>query len=372
MKSTAPNFEISLSEYVDRAQSGDSDAFRHLIESTSSMVNSIALAIVKNTDDADDVSQQTFISVWQTLDRLNNPQSFLPWIRQITRNTAFKLIRDRGSNKMVRGIDADQLLSLYSDPGADLESAIQREQQGVVLSKFIDSMPTEDREVVLLYYREGESSKRVAQLLGLSDANVRKKLSRARAGLKESLLKKYGKLLLASAPPVGFSSVVLSALVPPTPVAAATITSGWLSQNTPWLIKALVMFSGAMLGAFIAVCAIFIGSNQQLKYIDDVETQAKIKDLRNKNALFMLVFGILFSLSYELTESWLAPVGIYTLFAVGLGLFIYRNRVILNANRVQGVRTNGQWLGVAGLVVGLLCGYAGLIIGLVNSGRLLW
>ena len=78
----------------------------------------------------------------------------------------------------------------------------------------IDGLPEDSREIVLLYYREEQSSQQVAELLGLSDANVRKKLSRVRELLKDQLLSRYGNLLLSTAPAM------------PTFLATASLTRG--------------------------------------------------------------------------------------------------------------------------------------------------
>jgi DNA-directed RNA polymerase specialized sigma24 family protein len=70
---------------VELAQSGDQQAFGRLITQTRNLVSSIALSIVKDLDNSEDVSQQVYIGAWQNMSKLKNTRSFLPWLRQMTR-----------------------------------------------------------------------------------------------------------------------------------------------------------------------------------------------------------------------------------------------------------------------------------------------
>ena len=87
-------YDDSLESYVEKAKQGDKAAFTLLVQSAMNTVSSIALAITKDVNDSHDVTQQVFIKMWQQLDQLKNAQSLMPWLRQITRYTAYNFIRD--------------------------------------------------------------------------------------------------------------------------------------------------------------------------------------------------------------------------------------------------------------------------------------
>lgn len=371
--------ELSLIENVELTRSGDEHAFARLIDSTSATVTSIALAIVKDIDNAQDVAQQVYIKVWEQIKTLKNTASFLPWLRQTTRNTAFNFLRDNKVSRTISGEAAEQLLNEYSDLSQDQDELLQRSQQGEIISCFVDALPSEDREVILLYYREGESSKRVAELLNLSEANVRKKLSRTRAKLRSSMLSKCGDLLLATAPAVGFGSIVISSIGASSPVAAMTMTSASSSHTASLFGKLWLLLGGAMLGALGAIAGILLGSKLQLRTIEDASVRRKLISFRNKFIIFTLVFGVTFALSYEFTDGWLAPVLCYSVFALSLIYFVISNNKWLidyhsNDSKTKeekgGYKRRSVLIGTIGLIGGLSTGYAGLIFGLLNSGRL--
>ncbi len=380
MNAAAQNIELTLLDDVESVRAGDTQALARLIDRTSSTVTSIALAIVKDIDSAEDVAQQVYIKVWQQIKTLKNAMSFLPWLRQTTRNTAFNFLRDNKVSRTVSGQTAEDLLSEYSDADQNQDEILLRSQQGQIISRFVDELPSEDREVILLFYREGESTKRVSQLLELSEANVRKKLSRTRANLKDQMLAKCGDLLLSTAPAIGFGSLLVSSMTASSPAVAATIATSSSSSSTPWISKLGMVLGGAMIGAFGAIAGILLGSKMQLRTIDDATVKRKLVSSRNRYIVFVLAFGVCFALSYELTQGWLAPVICYSVFALSLIYFtLSSNNIVIEhqaslepcdaKQQAQQRRQKNQ--SAIGLSIGLGTGFAALIVGLINSGRLI-
>lgn len=376
----AVGIELSLLNDIELVRTGDLEAFARLIDRTSTTVTSIALAIVRDIDNAEDVAQQVYIKVWQKIRTLKKTTSFLPWLRQTTRNTAFNFLRDNKKCRTISGEPAERLLNEFSDPNQNQEDLLLRTQQSAILTSFVDALPNEDREVILLYYREGESTKQVAELLNISEANVRKKLSRTRASLKTKMLAKCGDLLIATAPAIGFGNVLVSSITASSPVAAVTIASTSTSKVLPWGSKMLLLLgSGAMLSAVGAIGAIFLGSKFQLRNIGDPDVRQKLIRRRNGYFVFLLVFGIAFAMSYEFTKGWLAPFVCYSIFALSLINFvIVSNKVVIDyhGNAISNNKKNAykRWqtfFGSIGLIGGLGVGFAGLILGLINSGRLI-
>jgi len=379
IKSPAVGSEFSIIDHVEQVRSGNMNALPLLIDCTSATVTSIALAIVRDIDIAEDVAQQVYIKVWQQIKTLKNSKSFMPWLRQVTRNTAFNFLRDNKVARFVSKEDAERLLSEYSDLNQDQDELLLRRQQGTIISGFIDALPDEDREVILLYYREGESSKRVAKLLDLSEANVRKKLSRTRANLKVKILAKCGNLLTATAPVVGFGSILIPSITASSPVAAMTITTMPAGHTFPLFSKVLLVLGGAVIGALSAAAGILLGSFFQLKNISDPTIRHKLISIRNKYIVFLMAFGIGFAMSYEFTSGWWAPTVCYSIFAASLVYFtITSNKIVSNYHASSLIDSDKQsnhrrkqiLYSTIGLIVGLTAGYFGLIIGFLNSGRL--
>jgi hypothetical protein len=297
----------------------------------------------------------------------------------MTRYKALNFLRDNKTRQKVEGEEADLILSQFCDPKLDIDSSMHRDQSDVILRDFISQLPGECREIVLLYYREEQSSQQVARLLEQSETNIRKKLSRVRQLLHEQILRKHGRLLLSTAPALGFSSLVLGAITSSSTVAAAAISSAAASSKSGFLYKLGLLFSGSMIGAFFAVLAVRFSTSILLKKLSSEKAKKQVLTYR-KNITLWIIFGaILLACGYELTLGWWGPVSAYSVFAIGLYVQIHKLHKLVEeqfhnqssaSNKELGFYRMQKICGTLGLVGGMLMGFAGLIIGLVGSGRL--
>jgi RNA polymerase sigma factor (sigma-70 family) len=366
---------------VEMAQQGDKQAFSRLIQQTSKMVSSIALSIVKDLDSSEDVAQQVYIGTWQQLASLQNSASILPWLRQMTRYKALNFLRDNKIKQKLDGEQADLLLAQFCDPKEELDIALEREQQSVIVRDFIQQLPEESREIVLLYYREDQSSQQVARLLEQSETNIRQKLSRVRKLLQDQILAKHGRLLLSTVPAIGFSSLVLGALTTSSPVAAATLASSAASGKTSFLAKFSALLGGSLLGALFGIIAVRLSTVLLLKKISREEARQQVLHYRKLMTIWIVLAGILLTCAYELTTGWWTPICAYSLFAAGVIVLVRRMHKLIEIEiySVPSVdpkelrsRKIQRFCGFWGLVLGMGTGFAGLIIGLVDSGRLVF
>ncbi|MDH7454682.1 RNA polymerase sigma factor [Luteimonas composti] len=212
--------DLLIKRELPAAVRGDRDAYGRIVVASQNAVTAVALAITRDVPASEDIAQEAFLSAWHHLPRLKNPSSFLPWLRQITRNLAHDHLRGR-RNRMLDGDAAELAIQHAADPdGCPLQQALDAERDAVA-ADLISELPEDSREALLLYYREGQSSKQVAMLLGLSDAAVRKRLSRARQSVREDLLARFGEFARSSAPSAAFAVGVTAALGISKPAAAA-------------------------------------------------------------------------------------------------------------------------------------------------------
>lgn len=211
------------------ARSGDQAAYGRIVRLSQNATTAIALAITRDVQASQDIAQEAYLKAWQQLGRLQNTTSFLPWLRQITRNLARDYLRAR-RDRFVAGETAELAIAQAADPDGCPMQRIVDDETGRIAADLISELPDESREVLLLYYREGGNSKQVAALLGLSDAAVRKRLSRARRSLREDLVARFREFATSSAPGTAFTLVVTAGLMgfakPATASTAAGVAAG--------------------------------------------------------------------------------------------------------------------------------------------------
>lgn len=371
--------EQQLQPDVTAAIAGDMQAFTRLIRRCQNSVSSIALAIVKDLDVSEEICQQVFIVAWQQLNRLQNPASFLPWLRQITRYRAYSYLRDQQEHRLERGEQAEALLEAFASDSCP-DSDFLRAEQVEIIRQFLSVLPAESREIVLLFYREEQNSQQVAALLGLSEANVRKKLQRVRELLKTQLLQRYGKLILSTAPGLGLSTAILSALlITSPPVAAATTTA--IATNSSGVAKFGWLLSGAMLGALGGVLGVILGMRAPLKNACSLTERQQLLTLRKVAIIWVIFAGISLTLAYELTAGAIAPVLAFSVFLAGLGVLQYRvwqtmqprlfAKAQQSAQHYRQYRRNIVWC-LLGMLGGAVLGMTGLIAGLIKNSRWFW
>lgn len=130
-------------------------------------------------------------------------------------------------------------IAAATDPRPSINELLVAEEDQQRLASAIESLPDATREVVTLYYREGRSARQVGDLLGLREATVKQRLSRARANLRESLLDELGQTLAATKPGAAFTGAVMLALAAPTTASAAGVATtaskvAGASKALPW------------------------------------------------------------------------------------------------------------------------------------------
>lgn len=373
--------ESVIATHLPAASRGDTAAYGRIVANCQGMVTSIALAIVRDVPASEDIAQDAFLSAWQNLRRLGNPQSFLPWLRQITRNLARDHLRSQKYRANPEG-DVEALIAAVADPTPGPQETLAESQEARIAADVIDALPEDTRETLLLYYREGQSSKQVALLLGLQDAAVRKRLSRARSQVRDELLARLGQFARDSAPTAAFTATVLAATTlasPPAAAATVLLTGGAFAGKGA--LKFLLGAAGSIgIGILGGLAGIWWGMRRYLRAPIDALERRQL--LRYGFAMSLLVIG--FTVGIVLSTywpGWQAPVLVTALYLIGvMGMAtgwmprILRRRHAQEMARdpaaAQASRRKERRNAWIGCTLGLAMGIGALVFGLIATGRL--
>ena len=358
-----------LTRNVLLAQQGSSIAFQRVVKTTQNMVSSLALSVVRDVDASEDIAQKVYLSVWQQLAELKKPESFLPWMRQITRNIAANHLRDNKVSFRVNSEESEALIANQEDPNLSLEKALADKDLHNRVAMIVDTLPGGVRDIVIMYYREEQNAVQVAHLLDMNEANVRKILSRVRHKIREELLSQCGDALLSTVPTAGFSALVTSGLLTSSPATAAT--SG-ISSGSSILGKVLSLLGGAIIGVFTAIMAVLWAAKKTQACISD-EQERKILKRKTAQQVGWIGFSALaLTAAYHMDAGWILPTGVYCIFILGLSIQVWQIHRLFQSGAISlAVDRRSYMMGRLGLLMGVLCGFSGLFAGMILSGRLI-
>jgi len=196
-----PLSETSNADLVQQAKGGDLDAFETLASRHERQVFSLAMRLLRHHQDAEDVTQQALLSALENLEGFRGEASFATWLLRIATHAALKIIRKRKGLPVVsleentepseesEHIPHPEFIADWRQSPEEL--AHQREVQRL-LEEALDSLDEKHRLVFLLRDVEGLSIRETAQALGLTEANTKVRLLRARLELRERLTRVLG------------------------------------------------------------------------------------------------------------------------------------------------------------------------------------
>jgi RNA polymerase sigma factor (sigma-70 family) len=323
--------DLLIRRELPAAARGDRDAYGRIIQASQNAVTAVALAITRDVPASEDIAQEAFLSAWQHLKRLQNPASFLPWLRQITRNLARDHLRAH-RQRPLDGEAAELAIAHAADPsGSPMERLIDDEREAVA-ADLISDLPEESREVLLLYYREGRSSRQVAELLGLSDAAVRKRLSRARQSVRDDLLRRFADFARDSAPGAAFALTITTAIggfsKPAAAAGAAVAGSSMAAGIAAKSVFGSIAASG--MGLFTGALVMWLCRRLLARYADDDAERRSI--LRTYDVYLATTFTIIIGafVVHWLFDGWIP------MFAVVIaGLAIVNYQLLVSLPRVM-------------------------------------
>lgn len=167
---------------ISACRQGDRTAQRELFDALSPKMYAVCLRYAGDADEAKDILQEGFITIFTRLESYSGSGSFEGWARKIFVNTALMHLRKKDALRF--GDDISEARTLASEEATPLEKIGYRQ-----LLRMISSLPADMRTVFNLSVVEGYNHKEIADMLGITEATSRSKLLRARMRLQEMIRK---------------------------------------------------------------------------------------------------------------------------------------------------------------------------------------
>ena len=171
--------------YIDRVLQGDTNAFAYLVDKYKNLTYTVAMKIVRNHEDAEEVAQDSFIKAYSQLHTFKGDSKFSTWLYTIVyRNSISKIRKKKITTTNIDSYIIENHKSDYDFPQIE---AIKNGEQKKYIAEAMNNLPETDAFLITLYYLEESSVEEIEQITGLTKTNVKVKLFRARKKLYNEL-----------------------------------------------------------------------------------------------------------------------------------------------------------------------------------------
>ena len=173
------------SYYIDQILAGNGSVFEHLVNKHKSFVFTIALRIVKDRLDAEEIAQDTFLKVFRSLDKFNRESKFTTWLYSIVYNTAIS--KTRKKHLEVVQIKDEVVNETIAVEIASQVDELTAQEQKLYIGKVMEQLSGDEANIITLYYLKEQSVEEISEITSLSKSNIKVKLHRARKKLYDNL-----------------------------------------------------------------------------------------------------------------------------------------------------------------------------------------
>lgn len=174
--------------YIGQVVDGNTNVFSVLVDRYKDMVFSLALKMIKNKEEAEEVSQDTFIKIYNSLNKFKGDSKFSTWIYKITYNTC--LDRLKKNKKFESIISIDEFSDHFVKNIDDAFSTLEENERKQTIQNCLNLLSSEESFLLTLYYFDDQNLDDIAKIMDINSNNVKVKLFRSRKKLAV-ILKKH-------------------------------------------------------------------------------------------------------------------------------------------------------------------------------------
>jgi RNA polymerase sigma factor (sigma-70 family) len=170
--------EIDDLYYINKVKHGEINYYTHLVDKYKDRVFSIALKILRNREDAEEMAQETFVKAYKSIHSFRGDSKFSTWLFRITYNSSISEVRKK--KQTISSLDEDR----YQGETEEIElDGPVGERRAEYVKAALGKLDPEDYTLILLYYFDNQSVEEITRVTKLSESNVKVKLHRARKKL---------------------------------------------------------------------------------------------------------------------------------------------------------------------------------------------
>lgn len=178
---------------IQQVLNGDVNAFEGLVKAYEKNVYNLALRMTGDPEDASDMSQEAFIKAYHSLDSFRGDSKFSVWLYRIVSNLCLDFLRSRKRRPTIslstENEEGEEVAFDIADESLSPETLLEQKLTREAVHRGLDSLPPEQRQILLLREIQGLSYEEIAETLKLESGTVKSRIFRARKRLSAFLLR---------------------------------------------------------------------------------------------------------------------------------------------------------------------------------------
>lgn len=164
---------------IDAIVNGDANSFSLIVDAYKNMVYTLCIQLMKDSMIAEEIAQDSFLKAYKNLHSFKGESKFSTWLYKISYNTCLSALRKKKIeygelNESIHGHDSDNAFD-----------SLVRDDRNSMIKDLLLKLKEEDRAVIQLFYLEEQSIKEIVDITGITESNIKVKLHRTKAKLKE-------------------------------------------------------------------------------------------------------------------------------------------------------------------------------------------
>ncbi|WP_431158411.1 RNA polymerase sigma factor [Winogradskyella poriferorum] len=168
-------------QIINAIKNGDTQAFSILVDRYKDLVYTLAIRMIKNREEAEEVAQDTFIKVFKSLDRFKGDSKFSTWIYRVTYNTCLDNIKK--NKKHLNDVAIDEFTFNKLDTIDNALDHLMKQERSQLIKQCIEKLPEDSSALITLFYFEEMSLEEISKIINVETNTVKVKLYRARKKL---------------------------------------------------------------------------------------------------------------------------------------------------------------------------------------------
>ena len=177
---------LNDNEIISQVLNGDQQAYAGLVSRYQSYVFTLALRMVKNREDAEEVAQDAFIKAYKYLADFKGHSKFSTWLYTIVNNTGISFLRKKKLD--IHSLDNEKVFEVADSQDSGMRAnIIEQKSKLAMVNDAIALLSTDDAQIITLFYKAEQSLEETAQVLGIEVNAAKVRLYRARTRLKEKM-----------------------------------------------------------------------------------------------------------------------------------------------------------------------------------------